>query len=669
MKAFRKAILITVVGLLLTPFLFLPTLGADTITIKDDVSTSTEIQTKVYDNLGVDDETENIYTWFRIDSLDAMETLETLGKKDGGVPILLVATDMNASENYYLTSSGTYKDGKVTPKINKKLLSSAMDVSDTTAFVTGKDLHYVDSFTGTGVNEFMITRNVLPTFYLHSDSTSSYKTDNKLKATLETVDSTGKRGNYLGFDITRSKIKWFMDDKEYAMVGSLFPEMKSVTSDKAKTFSIHTVRYTYGNNYYMIYYDGSAYTAIRDFTLEEFAPGIKKYVPGTFGVLYCYPILGFSTNGLTLMAAAQGKDGGYDPTLDIAYWGGYVIMDPDKDNGNYATSSIALQYNLDPAYFGGTANCHDTYSFGYSIYVGLKGISTNTLRKSLDTKSTTNSKVYGRAYAYTEAELAAKGVTKDNPSSSADYYYVYNDVEEFTKAETKEITTLTYDLDIAGPTEATGSLNSTYTVSTGSVLYVPSDKKIVIEEGASLVVAGGSLLILHGEIENYGTLIVQSGGTIMNMQRTDNIKSAIYNIGGSVLIRDNAKVVVRRFVTGVSRGHYKLEAGVGKASDGTYSDFYKALDTKEKSKIYVYGVLFASHELVFNTGTESVCDGGFILFGDAVNKYYFDLVTRTEEEMGYDCAYSIGSSDTTSRYYGTDSISCINNGKVVVKTS
>jgi len=671
MKVFGKAILIIVTVFLLTPFLFLPTLGADTITIKDDVSTSTDVQTKVYDKLGVDEEDENIYTWYKINTLSDFEILETLGKKDGGVPILLVATDISNYNTYYVTSSGTYKDGKVTAKTNKKLLS-VKGIVDTTAYTTGNDLHYLEGYSSTGSNDLMITRDLLPSFYVHTDSTSSYKTNNVVKATLETVDATGKRGNYISFDYTESLIRQMWDEKKYPILESLFPQIKTVTSDKASTFCFATAGYIQRAFEAIIYYDKEFFSYYYPIRVEKRDDGTPQYFNETVSVLRCQPLFGFSSNGLTLMAATIGDLGKVNDKYSLSVWGRSGIFEPDIDDGNYSLSDVSLQYNLNPAYsYGvtGTANCHDCYSFRYTIFVGVKGVPTNILRKSLDANSTTNSKVYGRTYAYTEAELAAKGITKDNPSSSTNYYYKYNDSEEYTKAETKEITTLTYDLTVSGPTEANGSLNSTYTVATGTVMYVPSDKKIVIEEGASFVVAGGSLLILHGEIENYGTLIVQSGGTIMTMQRTDNIKSAIYNIGGSVLIRDNAKVVIRRFVSGVSRGHYKLEAGVGKASDGTYSDFYKALDTKEKSKIYVYGVLFASLELVFNTGTESVCDGGFILFGDAVSGYYFDLVTRTEEEMTAQYKYSIGSSNTTSRYYGTDSISCINNGKVVVKTS
>jgi len=661
MKSSRKAVLVLIAIITAMAFLMVSVSGEDSVTIHDDITTSTTLQTSIYDKMGVYEEAENVYTWYRLGSGEnAVKVLAALGRRENGVPILLVYDNVINGETIYSTSSDFKTGDNLTAKSNKKLVSSyksSFVYEENSYFSSYTNLHFSDATTSTEDPSFMITRSLMPTFIAHTVSKADADVTKSVDVKLEMVDNTNTKGSYLSFDASHRN--YFISGNSLNFYSyALFPEIKKTTFKDAFTFTIERVKDSKTMSgtagYYAVYCNYK--TASMNVNYMRQVTGIKnkQYTFNEEKGYTAYPMVVMSPeNGLSLIAKFADK-----LTTDI--------LDPSIVKN--ADTALFHNYNLNYNYISGcsltdTTSWYDNYLSSCSIYVGIKGIPYSVLRKSVSS----DTKLHGRIYAYTQEELTKLGYTSTSAPSGGSLTYYYDALDVNMADDVREVTTLTYDLTVEGPTESQGSLNSAYTIPTGSILYVPSDKKIVIEEGASFVVEGGSAVILHGEIENHGTLIVQPGGSIITMQKTDQIKAAIYNIGGSVLIRQNGKVLVRRFVAGVKRGHYLLE---GKRSvDASFAayltDFYRELDTKEESTIIVNGFLSASDELVFNNGTEAVSDGGFILFGEPTDSYYADLVTYSQGELSASGAYRIGTSNTVGRAFGLTNVETVHNGQVV----
>lgn len=90
---------------------------------------------------------------------------------------------------------------------------------------------------------------------------------------------------------------------------------------------------------------------------------------------------------------------------------------------------------------------------------------------------------------------------------------------------------------------------STYTVKSGEVMtvkdvaYLSKSRKLVIEDGAVFIVNGR--FICNGEIENHGTMIVDSGGYIF--QLSSEWWNGVYNCqGGDLIIRNGGTASFRK---------------------------------------------------------------------------------------------------------------------------
>jgi len=184
---------------------------------------------------------------------------------------------------------------------------------------------------------------------------------------------------------------------------------------------------------------------------------------------------------------------------------------------------------------------------------------------------------------------------------------------------------------------------SIYATKSNEVLYVPADKTIKIEEGGYFIVTGNSVVILQGKIENKGTIIVQPGGVITYLQYESEWNCGIYNQGGSMLVRDNAKVRVR-YLTGSASGiidesvleNYN-EEGFERYQLVTYMIRNKNpgqnfAPTDLKSIFMIEGTVLVTQGMLIAKGTRVTVDGGALIGGDLSTADANRLFQMTDDE-------------------------------------
>jgi len=209
------------------------------------------------------------------------------------------------------------------------------------------------------------------------------------------------------------------------------------------------------------------------------------------------------------------------------------------------------------------------------------------------------------------------------------------------------------DVNLEDALTTVSTLGADVTVGTGAedgvifatksneVLYVPSDKTIKIEEGGYFIVTGNSVVILHGKIENKGTIIVQPGGVITYLQYESGCNSGINNLGGNMLVRDKGKVRVR-YLTGST-----ANAIDQKVIDQTYEEettsarkanalnLYMGLKlgvSNTKSDILIEGTVMVTLAILFEKGTSITVDGGALIGGDLSEAGLNSMFKLTDSE-------------------------------------
>jgi len=521
------------------------------------------------------------YTWYRVYP-EMMDEVIKLAASSNGVAILMgFQSDSLTNKTVQFVTSNEISSKADFSRRNKVLwLTESVNHFNGT-YVRSSSLYYRTTytnllFTNQSRNEncnFFVTRNVLPSFILHADTTN-----NTTSFYLEGIGKNGSKG-YVNL----------YDEDE-----GLFNAISYKTSSK-QAFSIETVDSTATTPKYVIYGDVSTNDEIYQ---ARYADDEKTY------------ILKNSTHKSNAIEALSFA------IQDADALGGFTsinYLDFNTSNSTLKSLSSALVsgsqeailYNMDVdkiekhSGFWGTGGTTDSFCQTFYMWVGVKGVLNEFLLDRAGDHVTHGDSV------------------KDSDDNTTRYIDPNYKGSSSTLGVSATTTTISSDVTVKTPTGDSSKTESVYSVPKGSIVYVPTDKKITVEEGAYLIVSGGSTLILHGTIENYGTLIVQKGGQIITLQQEDNMKSAIYNInGGSTVILDGGLVAVRRFAAGVNKGNYKL----GTADNAV---FYKALDsTDRESTVIVNGFLSAFVELALIDGTEVSIDGGKIVYGDLQDSIY-----------------------------------------------
>jgi hypothetical protein len=152
-------------------------------------------------------------------------------------------------------------------------------------------------------------------------------------------------------------------------------------------------------------------------------------------------------------------------------------------------------------------------------------------------------------------------------------------------------------------------INKDYTIGENQVyvadadLFLKEDVKLTIPEGSVLCVKNGPFYV-NGEIECYGTILVEDGGIIMPMESTSGGSRIVMKEGGAMIIRSGGKVY----------------AGCPKGSLGTKGD-NGWLDMYAGSSIINFGLLVVGKSnLTYGQATIENHKGGAMYLGYSIAK-------------------------------------------------
>lgn len=644
MKKVNHKILILLV---LLTFLFSFTLSASATTVVQiegyDPYENHFLYNNYYSYRNYGGEEVNYYTWFKVYP-EMWEDVIKLAARKEGVAVLFgyQADDMANKKIQYVTTnnmSGTSKDFYSQSKILWRGSSDRASYYDWQYTNTYTNLLYTDSDINQNSNVF-VSRNMLPSGILHACSETDMNPSSNWFY-LERVSSDGDK-RILGWNTGANGQPDTQVTKYFTSPSSTNP---AYFIDNHTNIHFATVNESGDPRYIMWGWNWTSFAGgVKIYEKKGKYKSESTYSKSTESYNYMFS----TTYGVFTMPSFQ--NGGFMSYANVLY----ANTSPQQALSSSVTSSTRpseyLFYNLDanklpdevPRYNYSTGNeiCNQ-----FIMWVGFKGVLTDTLMERGDTTA-----LHGDT-------VVKNGTTTRYIDESSKNGTTYLDSTASEK-------TITKDIVVKTPTSQEDVSDSILSIEKQSVVYVPADKTITIEEGAALIVASGSTLILSGTIENYGTILVQPGGQIITMQLVDNMRSAIFNMGGSlVVVRDGGMIAVKRFAAGVNRGSYRI-------GDAENSAFYKALDdVNSEARVVVSGLVCAHEEMALVDGTEVIINGGKILYGDlqdSIYPYLIGLDSHDITDKDFTSKVIIGKRYDTSRCYVTNAVYTLENGGEII---